>query len=121
MGDITLLLNVDGTSLGIKAVLIERGGVVAKHAIPELAVKSPAEFVELNGLKRLGNFEHNYRGPVFPGQAIQKVVDDLEGRRPVTHLVYYGAESHQNEDRLPVTFFFGAYGQPQGPTVSTHL
>ena len=114
MGDLTLLLNVDGTNLGIKAVLIERGGV-AKQAIPELAVKSPAEFVELDGLKRLGSFEHDYRGLVFPGQAIQKVLEDLKGSR-VTHLVYYGAESHQIEDRVPITFSFSAYGQLQRPT-----
>ena len=118
---ITLLLNVDGTNLGIKAVLIESGGGVAKKAIPELAVKSPAEFVELDRLKRLGSFEHDYRGLVFPGQAIQKVIDDLEGRSPVTHLVYYGAESHQIEDSVPVTFSFRAYGQPQRPTDSIHL
>ena len=124
MGDLTLLLNVDGTNLGIKAVLVERG-----EGVPNLSVKSPPEFVKLNRLKRLGSFEHNYRGPVFPEQAIQRVIDDLEGRTPllgyrrspVTHLVYHGAESEQIQDGVPVTFFFSAYVQPQGPTDSTHL
>ena len=120
MNDITLLLDVTGTNQGIKAVLIESGGGVAKKAIPELAIKSPAEFVKLDELKRLGSFEHPYRGPVFPGQAIQRVLEDLGGSR-VSHLLFHGAESQQIEDSVPVTFYFSAYGQPQGPTDSTHL
>ena len=124
MRDLTLLLNVDGTNLGIKAVFVERG-----EGVPNLFVKSPPEFVKLDELKRLGSFEHNYRCPIFPEQAIQRVIDDLEGRTsllgykrsPVTHLVYHGAESHQIEDRVPVTFFFSAYGQSTRQTEPTHL
>lgn len=108
---ITLLLDVPGTNLGVKAVLIERGGV-AKRAIPELAIKSPTEFVDLDRLKELGGFEHNYRGPVFPEQAIQKVIEDLEGRSSVTHLVYCGAKSQQIQDGVSVDFSFAAYGSP---------
>lgn len=108
---ITLLLDVPGTNLGIKAVLIEGEGV-AKEAIPKLAIKSPAELVDLSKFKELGGFERDYRGSVFPGQAIQKVIDDLEGRGPVTHLVYCGAESQQIQDGFPVTFSFAAYESP---------
>ena len=111
MDNITLLLAVEGTSLGVEATLMESGGV------PGIAIKSPQRIVNLDRLNRLGAFEHNYGGPIFPGEAIQKVINDLEGRTPVnryrkspvTHLVYNGAESEQIEDRFFVTFAFTAY------------
>lgn len=123
MSDITLLLGVPGTGIGIKAVMVEKGGVA------EPAIKSPPEFVDVNNFRRLGNFEHNYGSLIFPGQAIQKVLDDLEGRTPlseyrrspVTHLVFHGAESEQVQDSVGVTFYFSAYGPSKSPIESTHL
>lgn len=106
---INLLTEVPGTDLGVKVVLIEKGRGVPQRGIAKLAVKSPVEFVDLSRLKRLGSFEHNYRSWILPEQAIQKVIDDLEGKGPVTHVVYRGHESEQVQDSVGVTFYFTGY------------
>ena len=47
MSDITLLLAVPGTDLGIKAVMVEKG-----TGVPELNVTSVPEFVNLSRRKQ---------------------------------------------------------------------